>query len=190
MKNKIYAMILCLVFIMSFSSFASSLMPISNQRGWVQSEKGWYYLNDDGSYNINSWMLINNNTYYFDSNGYAVKGWLKLNNDWFYFDDGCRLLRDTTTPDGYRVDETGKWINEENWQWQYINNIWYYRDLNSGKNWTGWAYVNNYWYYMNDKGEMETGLIILDDVLYYLNEGLQKGIPYGAAALVHFESVK
>lgn len=62
---------------------------------WKQNNSGWWYQNDDGSYSTNSWQWIDGNndgiaeSYYFDSNGY--------------------LLANTTTPDGYQVNESGAW---------------------------------------------------------------------------------
>lgn len=56
---------------------------------WKQNEIGYWYQEDNGSYQTNSWKWINGRCYYFDSNGY--------------------MLANTTTPDGYTVDATGAW---------------------------------------------------------------------------------
>lgn len=60
--------------------------------GWKQDSVGWYWLNTDGSYPKNEWKEINGKYYYFGSDGY--------------------MLHDTTTPDGYTVNENGEWIME------------------------------------------------------------------------------
>lgn len=63
---------------------------------WKQDSIGYWYQNNDGSYTVNGWQWIDGNddgiseSYYFDANGY--------------------LLVNSTTPDGYTVDENGKWI--------------------------------------------------------------------------------
>ena len=68
--------------------------------GWVTDADGnIYYLNpvSDGTRGM---MLI---------------GWQQIDGKWYYFskDEGSgtmgALLRNTITPDGYHVDETGAW---------------------------------------------------------------------------------
>lgn len=56
---------------------------------WRPSDNGTWYENDDGTYPASAWQEIDNKWYYFDSNGY--------------------MLRNTTTPDGYHVNDDGVW---------------------------------------------------------------------------------
>ncbi len=42
--------------------------------------------------------------------GPGMKGWVMINNKWYYYDDGGNMLKNTTTPDGYRVDSEGVWV--------------------------------------------------------------------------------
>ena len=62
---------------------------------WVQDGNGWWWQNDDRSYPKAQWQWIDGNgdgtseKYYFDGNGY--------------------LLTNTTTPDGYQVNNSGAW---------------------------------------------------------------------------------
>lgn len=58
---------------------------------WVQDAQGWWYLDADGSYPVNTWKEINGKQYYFGADGY--------------------MLHDTVTPDGYNVGADGAWIN-------------------------------------------------------------------------------
>lgn len=37
-------------------------------------------------------------------------GWYNVINNWYYFDSKGVMLKDTTTPDGYKVDGVGAWI--------------------------------------------------------------------------------
>lgn len=60
------------------------------ESGWKQDSTGWWYQNADGSYPKSTWQLIDGKYYYFNEAGY--------------------MLANTTTPDGYRVDESGAWI--------------------------------------------------------------------------------
>ena len=77
---------------MSVTAFAS---------GWQQNDKGqWYGTNEDNSqWYSNGWQWINDgeniaHCYYFDADGY--------------------ILVNTTTPDGYYVNEKGRWTTDLN----------------------------------------------------------------------------
>ena len=56
------------------------------------------------------------NWYYLDPlNGVMAQGWRKIDGKWYYFsmEEGSAngmLLKNTTTPDGYKVDADGVWI--------------------------------------------------------------------------------
>ena len=59
------------------------------------------------------WYYLNQFT------GGMVTGWQKLGEDWYFFNpDGLygrtvgSLYLNETTPDGYPVDENGRWIRE------------------------------------------------------------------------------
>lgn len=64
---------------------------------WKQDTTGWWYQNTDGTYPVNKWEWLDGNqdgvaeSYYFDGNGY--------------------MLANVITPDGYRVSESGAWID-------------------------------------------------------------------------------
>lgn len=79
--------------------------------GWVQDAKGWWYRNSNGSYTVNDWQQINNQWYYFDSQGYMQTGWIVWKDKWYYCDQAeGHMLTNSLTPDGYRVDSQGVWI--------------------------------------------------------------------------------
>ena len=99
------------------------------QTGWLNLAGTWYYLNDDGSMAKDTWI----GTYYVDASGsWIIEGWQNsgygwwyqrangtyphneweiINGIWYYFDENGYMLADTTTPDGYYVDENGAWVN-------------------------------------------------------------------------------
>ncbi|WP_238917273.1 N-acetylmuramoyl-L-alanine amidase [Clostridium sp. YIM B02555] len=111
------------------ANFAPSL-----KLGWNQNKTGWWYCTDtaNGYYYKNAWKQINGEWYYFDNDGYAMcNAWIKWQDKWYRLRDNCMMAKkqwlwvegecycfdDTgamyencTTPDGYRVDETGAWI--------------------------------------------------------------------------------
>lgn len=81
-----------------FSVIVLSLaMTITSFAGtWKSNSVGWWYEHEDGSYYTNGWQWVDGNNdgiaecYYFDALGYC--------------------LMNTTTPDGYLVDNNGAWI--------------------------------------------------------------------------------
>lgn len=69
------------------------LFPIISLAGWEHDEVGTRYKNDDGTYKIGWHQDIDGKWYYMDDNtGYALKN--------------------TFTPDGYIVNESGVWIED------------------------------------------------------------------------------
>ena len=56
--------------------------------GWVKDSGSWYYLKNSGS---------------------MATGWVKDNGKWYYLASSGSMLRNTYTPDGYYVDDSGAW---------------------------------------------------------------------------------
>lgn len=80
------------------------------QSQWANLNDHWYVFDDDGNM-ITSWQKVDGKWYYFNSDGSMVTGWKEIGNQYYYFDlSSGHLLINTTTPDGYVVDQTGKWI--------------------------------------------------------------------------------
>ena len=87
------------------SAFAAK----ESQAMWKKNNTGWWYEEKDGSYPYNDWKEVNGKWYYFDSRGYCVMNtWI---GNYYLGKDGAMLVN-TTTPDGYKVDKNGKWIEE------------------------------------------------------------------------------
>lgn len=102
-------------------------------KGWRQINGNWYYggyYQDDDLVGVVQGEIVNidGNSYGFDSNGIMQTGWFqidpikyqtsndlvsyndKMDNSWYYADSSGKILKDTTTPDGYKVDRNGKCI--------------------------------------------------------------------------------
>lgn len=100
--------------------------------GWKKDGERWYYIRQDGQRAAGEWQTLNGLDYWFDADGYMATGWRRFTNGaWYYFrspdgyavksawvQDGGNwyylgadgvLLTNTTTPDGYPVDENGIW---------------------------------------------------------------------------------
>lgn len=64
---------------------------------------------------------------------------------------------------------------EDEWKWLYSGGYWYYQNQD-GKNVHDWALIQEtggtvkHWYYFNQKGQMQKGLLKVNDKIYYLSE--------------------
>jgi glucan-binding YG repeat protein len=89
------------------------------QLTWNGQNK-WYHFDAQGYCN-GGWLNDSDGNTYFlydqhDGNfGYMLTGWQLIEGKWYYFEPEAgkmqgHLYRNTTTPDGYRVDANGVWI--------------------------------------------------------------------------------
>ncbi|WP_320930697.1 bacterial Ig-like domain-containing protein [Hungatella sp.] len=81
------------------------------QVGWLLDQNKWYILNPDGSMCADIWIQVNEKWYYFNSDGsMKCNEWYFYKDSWYYLGADGDMLADGMTPDGYRVDQEGKWI--------------------------------------------------------------------------------
>lgn len=96
---------------------------------WIKSDGRWKFLDKYGNFPKSQFLEIENKKYYFDENEYMSTSWKKIEKDWFFFDKSSgemltktwvgeyyigeegKMLINTTTPDGFKVDENGKKVN-------------------------------------------------------------------------------
>lgn len=69
---------------------------VSVDIGWKRNEKGWWYVNADGSYPTSKWQKINDVWYYFDENGYMLANkWVKhTDGKWYYLGESGAMATD------------------------------------------------------------------------------------------------
>lgn len=96
---------------------------------WKKINGTWYYFDGNGIMTTN-WQKVSGAWYYMDNSGAMQTDWKEINNAWYYFNaDGVMqanrwvgdyylgssgaMLVNTKTPDGYRVDVSGKWIQNK-----------------------------------------------------------------------------
>lgn len=96
---------------------------------WKKINGTWYYFDENGVMTTN-WQKVSGAWYYMDNSGAMQTDWKEISNAWYYFNaDGVMqenrwvgdyylgssgaMLVNTTTPDGYRVDASGKWIQDK-----------------------------------------------------------------------------
>ena len=77
--------------------------------GWIKDQGIWYYLNPEDGIMLVGLHKINGDHYYLDSTGAMQTGWKRIDGNWYYFQTDGSLLKNATTPDGYKVNEEGIW---------------------------------------------------------------------------------
>jgi D-alanyl-D-alanine carboxypeptidase (penicillin-binding protein 5/6) len=83
----------------------------TSSQGWVQEGSKWYYRKQDGTKASNEWQKIDGIYYWFGTDSVmAASRWVESNGKWFYLGTNGAMLKDTITPDGYRLDSSGAWI--------------------------------------------------------------------------------
>lgn len=122
-------------------------------KGWIQNNFNWYYIQDDGSLKNNDWLEENGKKYYFNYNATLTYGLYDLYNDIYYFDSN-----------GVLVDNLGEFTG-----WKNFHNVWYYSDGTSQR-YTG--KVGNYYI---DYGVMKTNCMVDDKYYVDYNGEIRKG---------------
>ncbi len=77
--------------------------------GWIKDKGIWYYLNPEDGIMLVGLHKVNDDHYYLDSTGAMQIGWKRIDGNWYYFQTDGSLLKNATTPDGYKVNEEGIW---------------------------------------------------------------------------------
>ena len=88
-------------FRMSDGSYATSQ--------WICSNGKWYLIGKDGIM-LTGWQLVNSKWYFMNQNGTLLTGWQFINGKWYYLTADGSMLASAQTPDGYKVDANGAWI--------------------------------------------------------------------------------
>ena len=92
--------------VLSFAAFTQAYAA-----DWKKDNIGWWWQEDNGTYPVNTWKMLNGKWYYFYGNGYMASNvWIGN----FYVGSDGAMLANTRTPDGYLVGADGAWIPEVN----------------------------------------------------------------------------
>ena len=111
---------------------------------WKQSGNKWWYQYEDGTYQKNEFITIDNKLYRFDQYGYMQTGWFKVNNEDYYATSSGEIKA----------------------QWVGSGNNWYYVDAD-GKMVTGFQTISGTKYYFETNGLMKKGWFVVDGTDYY-----------------------
>lgn len=86
-------------------------MPVRGE--WRLVGDKWWYEHSDGTYTTGNWEEIKGEWYFFDEEGYMKTGWIEWNGTRYYCDARSgKMLKSTTTPDGYMLDSDGRLKND------------------------------------------------------------------------------
>ena len=94
-------------------------------KAWQQINNNWYFFNEDGSLKTGWLQDASNNWYFLDSSkngneGVLLSGWQWIDGYCYYFEgsnkDTFGKMRANTVIDGYKIDSTGRWTNENGTQ--------------------------------------------------------------------------
>ena len=77
--------------------------------GWFKDKGLWYYLKPDDGIMVTGLLDVDGTRYYLNASGAMETGWKQLNGNWYYFQADGSLLKNGTTPDGYKVNKDGIW---------------------------------------------------------------------------------
>ena len=123
--------------------------------GWLQNERGWKYVLNNGYYAASTWIE--------DTDG-----------KWYYFDMSGYMRTDYDTPDGYHVGADGVWDGQPakaitdginggpgiaksaaSGSWEENSGIWKFRQTDGSYVTNGWFQVpDGKWYYFDADGQM------------------------------------
>lgn len=123
------------------------------KEGWQEQSGIWYYKYKDGSTQVNSWMVLDDEWYRFDGEGKMVTGWY-IQDGYIYYMNG-----DGTMQRG----------------WAVVDNTWYYfypeigLPAPQGAAATGWQVIDGRTFFFSPQGAMAKGWFKQDDKWYYLN---------------------
>ena len=117
----------------SGTASASGNTVAQGDGAWQQFGNEWKYLKANGTYAAGESLLIKGETYYFRSDAWMARDWQMVNGSWHYYTESGAMAKSRwiqtkgywyyvgadgalfvngTTPDGYKVDANGVWIQK------------------------------------------------------------------------------
>ena len=91
-------------------------------KGWMVYKVDWYFLDESTGFLKTGWLSRNGKSYFFNTEkdsreGALLSGWNWIDGYCYYFsekDDESygELQKSTTTADGYKLDDSGRWVDE------------------------------------------------------------------------------
>lgn len=109
-------------------------IPYCTTGHWEEMDRGWKYINYDGTECANGPYEIDGKWYYFDDEGYRIEGWYKADDGYYRYLNPYMYINAFITIDDkeYYVDGYGRLV-------------------------TGWFQVDSKWYCSDENGVMRKG---------------------------------
>lgn len=150
---------------MAFSSFAE--VPDEEMVGWIETDDGWMYYDEDSYPVTNEWKKSGDNWFYLDEDGYVVYDQIIEHEDYIYYanEDGAMVKNQWVQ----RANEDNDTADEKN----AAVDVWYYFQNNgrayvAGDNGTSFKTINGEKYAFDSDGRMLWGWV--NDVSEMCNE--------------------
>ena len=80
------------------------------ETGWFKYTGKWFFLDYETGKMVTGMHEVSGDNYYFNKVGEMQVGWIQEKGEWYYFKASGAMLRNGTTPDGYKVDSEGRWL--------------------------------------------------------------------------------
>ena len=80
------------------------------ETGWFKYTGKWFFLDYETGKMVTGMHEVSGDNYYFNKAGEMQVGWIQEKGEWYYFKASGAMLRNGTTPDGYKVDAEGRWL--------------------------------------------------------------------------------
>ena len=146
--------VFCTMF--AFNAFADE--PDDVQTGWVETDDGWMYLDEDGYEVTNEWRKSGDNWFYLGDDGYMLYEQLIEHEDYIYYvnEDGAMVKNQWVQ----QANEDNDDVDEEN----AAVDVWYYFQNNgrayvAGDNGTSFKTINGQKYAFDEDGKMLWGWV-------------------------------
>lgn len=86
------------------------LKKVTDKKGWIKDDVGWWYRKADNTYFANKWFLYNDNWYYFDNFGYMLsEKWLLYKDKWYFFDKDGKMVSKSWQKIGNEIFFLNSW---------------------------------------------------------------------------------
>ena len=80
------------------------------ETGWFKYTGKWFFFDYETGKMVTGMYEVSGDNYYFNKAGEMQVGWIQEKGEWYYFKASGAMLRNGTTPDGYKVDGEGRWL--------------------------------------------------------------------------------
>lgn len=149
--------------VMTFDGAGTALAA---DKGWAEEEGSWYYYDEDGYRETSTWKKKGGDWFYLDENGEVAVS--QRIDEYFVNAEGRMVKNQWVSADDDEEYDSPDSPNVSNWN---------YFGKDGKIVMSKWLTLNGKTYYFDDEGSMQTGLVEIDDSVYYLgdeNDGARK----------------